>query len=173
MDLSNLYTILSVSRRVCISQLDSSGHFGKIDSNEINQLHPVNYIHKRELELHVRYLGILTILHTTNHNHEWCSGICQRFSANFLPMCCPKSVTSYVLSQRPFPIASPTLPAHLFRNISIQWHQIHSAWSKLFNGSQMSQVSKEYVTIVTLGNRLLWSWFEQLCPCIMYQCFFS
>jgi len=55
----------------------------------------------------------------------------------------PKSVTGQLLSCLPFFLPSWIFLAHFFKNLSTHCCQIHSALSKLSNGSKFSNVSKQ------------------------------
>src|SRR5882757_546466 len=91
----------------------------------------------------------------------------------FLAGCSPKSVAGHLLPRLPFFLASRISLAHFFKNISTHCRRIHSALSKLTNGSQVSNVAKKSATAVSQcrgPSRTCFNWFY---PRIMDRCFFS
>jgi len=91
----------------------------------------------------------------------------------FLLMRSPESVTGCLLPRLPFFLASRILLVHFLKNISTHCWRIHSALSKLSNGSQVLNVSKESATAISQcrgPSRTCSKWFY---PRIIDQCFFS
>jgi len=85
----------------------------------------------------------------------------------------PKSVAGNLLPQLSFYFASQTFLAHIFKNISTNSRQIHSAISKLSNGSQFSNVCKWSSPTISQCRDPSWSCCKWFCPRIMDWCFFS
>jgi hypothetical protein len=63
--------------------------------------------------------------------------------------CSPKSVGGHMLPRLHFFLASRIPLVHLFKNISTHYRQIQSAFSKLSNVSQVSNISKKSDTVVS------------------------
>jgi len=67
----------------------------------------------------------------------------------FLTVRSPESIAGRLLPHLPFSLASQTLLAQLFKNISTHCRRIHSALSKFSKGSHFSKVSKKSATAVS------------------------
>jgi len=91
----------------------------------------------------------------------------------FLLACSPNSVAGRLLPRLPFFLASRTLLAHFFRNISTHCRRIHSALLKFSKGSHFLKVSKKSATAVSQCRGPSNCCFKQFCPRIMDRCFFS
>jgi hypothetical protein len=85
----------------------------------------------------------------------------------------PQSVAGLLLPRLPCLHASQISQAHFFRNISTLCQQIHSALSKLTNGSQVSNVAKKSGAAVSQYSDPSRTCFNRFCPRIKDQCFFS
>jgi len=96
-----------------------------------------------------------------------------RLLLGFLPARCPKFVAGRLFPPLPVFLASQISLAHFFKFISTHCRQIHSAISKLTDGSQLSNVTKKSATTLSQCRSPSWTWFKQLCPRIMDWCFFS
>jgi len=84
----------------------------------------------------------------------------------------PKSIAGRLLPHFPFFLTFRISLAHFFKIISTHFRRIHSALSKISNGSQVSSVSKKSATTVAQCRGPFLSCFNQFCPQIMDQCFF-
>jgi len=91
----------------------------------------------------------------------------------FLPVCSPKSVAGCLLPRLPFFLASPISVTCFFKNISTHCQGMHSALSKLTNGSQFSNVTKKSATTISQCRGPSWTCFNRFYPRIMNRCFFS
>jgi len=89
-----------------------------------------------------------------------------------LPARSPKSVASRLLARHPFFLAFRISAAISSRNIATHCQRIHSALSKLHNGSQFSNVAKKSVTVVSQCWGPSRTCFHRFCPRIMGWCFF-
>jgi len=85
----------------------------------------------------------------------------------------PKSVASRLLPRLPLFLASRTLLAQFFGNISTHYGRIHSALSKFFNGSHSSKVSKKSANAISQCRGPCRCCVKQFCPGTMDWCFFS
>jgi len=91
----------------------------------------------------------------------------------FLPVRSPKSLVGRLLPRPPFFLASRTSLPDFFQNISTHCHRIHSALLKCSKGCHVSKVSNQSATAVSQCRGPSRICFEQFCPGIMDQCFFS
>ena len=91
----------------------------------------------------------------------------------FLPAHFPKSIASRLLPHLLFFLAFRISLAHCFRNISTYCRRIHSALSKLTNGSQVSNVTNKSATTAIQWRGPPRNCFNRFCPGTMDRCFFS
>jgi len=141
--------------------------------DKINQLLPVPHICIQGLG----FLGARTIslqfetqLITTKKVVFGNSG---RLLLTFLPARAPKSIAGCLFPRLPFFLASRISLAHFFNNIVTRWQQIDSALSKLTNGSQVSKVAEKSATAISPCRGQSRTCFNQFCPRLMDQSFFS
>jgi len=96
-----------------------------------------------------------------------------RLLLSFLLASSPESIAGRLLPRLSFFLASRISLAHFSKNISTHCRRIHSALSKLSNGSQLSNVSKKSATAVSQCRGPSLSCSNRFCPRIMDRCFFS
>jgi hypothetical protein len=89
------------------------------------------------------------------------------------PAYSPKFVSGRLLPRHPFFLATRIALSHFFRNISTHCQRIHSAFSKLNNSSQNSNVARKSATAVFQCRSLTRTCFNWFCRRIIDRCFFS